>query len=111
VKKWQGKNESVSDEERRAVMAAAWDGVFKKVPGNHLYQLRSRATQTVASDAPDGKKWIVTKAVQVKGKPVCWSFPVKVKTGEEIAVTLTEDKAVDLESAFASALRERGSAK
>jgi RNA polymerase sigma factor (sigma-70 family) len=111
VKKWQSKNGSVSGEERRAVMAAAWDGVFKKVPGNHLYQLRSGGTQTVASNAPDGKKWIVTKAVQIKGKPVCWSFPVKVKTGEEIAVTLTEDKAVDLESAFASALRERGPAK
>jgi hypothetical protein len=107
VKKWQSKSGSVSGEERRAVMVAAWDGVFKKVPGNHLYQLRPGGTQTVASNAPDGKKWIVTKAVQIKGKSVCWSFPVKVKTGEEIAVTLTEDKAVDLESAFDSALRER----
>jgi beta-lactamase regulating signal transducer with metallopeptidase domain len=111
VKKWQSKNGSVSGEERRAVRAAAWDGVFKRVPGNRLYQLQSRGVQALASNAPDGKKWIVTKVVQIKGKAFCWSVPVKVKTGNDITVTLTEDKAFDLESAFDSALRERGPTK
>jgi hypothetical protein len=115
VKKWQTNNrkgDRLSGEERQAAIAANWDLVFKKIPGNNLYQLKSSGSQTVASNTSDGKKWIVTKVVRIKGKPVCWRLPVEVKTGKEInKMTLTEDNAFDLETVFDSALPESESTK
>ena len=87
-------------------MAAAWATVFRKVTGDHLDQLPSGGSLFCSSNGSDGKKWIVTKVVQIKGKPVCWCIPVEVKTGKEISVTLTEDNVFDLGSVFDSALRE-----
>jgi hypothetical protein len=65
----------------------------------------------ISSNEPEGKKWLVTKVVEVKGKPVCWSVPVEVKTGEMVRAALTEDNELDLGAAFASAVREAGSKK
>jgi hypothetical protein len=114
VKKWQAnirkgdrpENEALKGEQRQAAMAASWDGIFRKIPGNRLYQLKSSRSPVLSSNAPDGKKWLVTKVVEFKGKPVCWNLPVEVKTGKDIKLTLTTDNAFDLGSAFDSALRE-----
>jgi hypothetical protein len=115
VKKWQksgsGEKRGAEGDERRAAMASNWDGVFKKIPGNHVFQLKSSASANFASNASDGKKWIVTKVVEIKGKPVCWCLPVEVKTGEAVKVTLTEENVFDLRSAFDSALKESDSKK
>jgi hypothetical protein len=115
VKKWQAnrkgervEKEEVKGEARQAAMAANWDGLFKKIAGNRVYQLKSSGSPVLASNEPDGRKWIVTKVVQIKGKSVCWGLPVKVKTGQGTAVTLTEDNAFDLGSVFDRALREAG---
>jgi hypothetical protein len=115
VKKWQANRKEkgpVKGEERQAAMTVSWDEGFKKIPGNRLYQLRSSRLASVASNAPDGKKWIVTKVVEIKGKPVCWYLPVEVKTGKELVkVTLTADNAFDLGAAFDSALGKSESKK
>lgn len=102
--------EAVGDE-RRMAMAAAWSMVFRKVTGDLLYQLPSGGSLGCSSNGSDGKKWIVTKVVQIKGKPVCWCIPVGVKTGKEISVTLTEDNVFDLGSVLDGALRDSGPTK
>jgi hypothetical protein len=110
VKKWQksasAEKRGGEGDERQAAMASSWDGVFKKIPGNHVFQLKSSASPSFASNAPDGKKWIVTKIVEIKGKPVCWCLPVEVKTGEAIKATLTEENVFDLKSIFDGVLKE-----
>jgi hypothetical protein len=119
AQKWQTKdrkgvrldNEAVSGEERQAAMASIWDRVFRKIPGDRLYQLKSSRSATIASNGPAGKKWVVTKVVQVQGKPVCWRVPVEVKTGEEARVTLLADNVFDLASVLDSTLRESGLTK
>ena len=101
-------NGAVGGEERPVAMAAAWAMVFRKVTGDQLDQLPSGGSIFCSSNRPDGKKWIVTKVVQIEGKPVCWCIPVAVKTGKEINVTLTRDNVFDLGSVFDGALRESG---
>jgi len=114
VKKWQAnrkaarlENEAVKGVERQEAMATNWDAViFRKIRGDRLYQLKSSRFATLASNESDGKKWIVTKVVEIKGKSVCWCLPVEVKTGAAIKATLAEDNVFDLGSAFDGALRE-----
>ncbi len=99
------------EESRAATAAAAWATVFRKVTGDQLDQLPSGGSVFCSSNKSDGKKWIVTKIVQITGKPVCWCIPVEVKTGKETSVTLTEDNVFDLRSVFDSALGESGRAE
>ncbi len=101
-------HEAVEGDAPRAAMTGAWATVFRKVTGDLLDQLPSGGSLFRSSNDSDGKKWIVTKVVQIKGKPVCWCVPVEVKAGQEIKVTLTEQNAVDLGSVIDSALRESG---
>ena len=86
-------------------MAVAWDFGFKEVDGHNLGLLtgRSGASNTcsiTSSNRPDGKKWVVTKTVYVKGKPICWCIPVETKTGERVDVTLDESNTLDLRSVY-----------
>jgi beta-lactamase regulating signal transducer with metallopeptidase domain len=118
VKKWHTNrkadrpgHEALKGDERQAAITANWDVVFKKIPGNRLYQLKSSGSPVLTSNEPEGKKWIVTKVVEIKGKPACWCLPVEVKTGEMIKVTLAEDNVFDLGSVFDSALGETESKK
>ena len=94
-------------------MTVAWDLGFRDVTGDKLYLLISApfAVQTMSSNGPDGKKWIVTKTVRVKGKPVCWCLPVEVKRGESVHVTLTEENAFDLDAAYDKAMKAAEEAK
>jgi len=100
--------EAAGGDEARVAMTAAWATVFRKVTGDRLDQLPSGGSLFCSSNGSDGKKWIVTKVVQIKGKPFCWCIPVEVKTGEQVDVTLTEDNVFDLVSVIDSALRESG---
>ena len=106
----QAKNEAAREEERQALMGKQWDRGFKDIPGNRLYLLKSGEKGAHESGRPDGKKWIVTRVEQIKGKPVCWCLPVEVKTGKEIQATLTEENVFDLGAAFDSGLQEAGAA-
>lgn len=95
---------------RSSQMTATWDLGFKKVTGDQLYLLTSApsVSHSFSSNEPDGKKWIVTKIVQIKGKPLCWCILVEVKTGKGIEVTLSEDNMFDLEAVFQNMMRESG---
>jgi hypothetical protein len=101
----QAENESEKEMIRSSQMRVSWDLGFKQVTGDKVYLMTS-ARSSLGSNSPDGKKWIVTKVVDIKGKPVCWCIPVKVKTGESIEITLTEDNQFDLESAFDKAMEK-----
>ena len=93
---------------RSSQMRVSWDLGFEEVTGDKVYLLtRARGvSHSFSSDAPDGKKWIVTKIVRIKGKPVCWCIPVKVETGKEINIKFTKDNMFDLESEFNKVMRE-----
>ena len=116
VKKMQGYKkqlERVDDEARKELfrssqMTVCWDLGFKEVTGDQVNLLISapHVFQGVSSNSPSGKKWIATKIVRIKGKPVCWCIPVTVATGKETQVTLTENNMLNLESAFDKALGE-----
>ena len=89
-------------------MMISWDLGFKGVTGDNVYLLTSAqdVAHSFQSNAPDGKKWIVTKTVMIKGKPVCWCLPIKVKFGKEIEITLTENNTLDLDSLYDDAMRK-----
>jgi len=93
---------------RSSEMTVSWDLGFKEVTGDEVYLLTAApgVPHGLSSNTPDGKKWIVTKTVQIEGKPVCWCIPVEAKTGKEIQITLTEENEFDLESAFDQAMAQ-----
>jgi hypothetical protein len=93
---------------RSAMMTVSWDLGFKEVTGDQVYLLTKArgVSHSLASNDPDGKKWIVTKIVQIKGKPVCWCIPVTVQTGERFRIVLTKDNMFDLGSEFDKGMRE-----
>lgn len=104
----QAEDDTDKELNRSSQMTVSWDLGFEEVTGDKVYLLtRARKnSQGYSSNAPDGKKWIVTKVVQIKGKPVCWCIPVTVETGKEIIIKLTGDNIFDLESAFDKAMQE-----
>ena len=93
---------------RSSTMRVHWNQGFEEVTGDKVYLLigAPRSSQSFSSNAPDGKKWIVTKTVQIKGKPVCWCIPVTVETGKEIHITFTNDNMFDLGSEFDKVISE-----
>jgi len=107
-----------ADDEARKVqlraiqMAVDWDQGFRTVTGDQLYLLTQRPgapySTVLSSNASAGRKWIVTKTVQIEGKPVCWCVPVQVKRGESIDVMLNRLNVFDLQAAFAKALADAG---
>ncbi|MGA2063010.1 MAG: hypothetical protein ABSG67_21260 [Thermoguttaceae bacterium] len=101
----QAKNEAQKELLRSVQMTVNWDLGFREVTGDQLYLLTGApGGNSLSSSGLAGKKWIVTKIVRIKEKPVCWCLPVEVKTGEPIKVTLTEDNVFDLGAAMEDAL-------
>ena len=93
---------------RSSMMTVSWDLGFKEATGDQVYLL-TRApgvSHSFRSNDPDGKKWIVTKIAQIKGKPGCWCIPVTVETGKSIRIVLTKDNMFDLDSEFDKVLGE-----
>jgi beta-lactamase regulating signal transducer with metallopeptidase domain len=89
----------------------AWDCGFRQVKGDSIWMLAGRSGSkgpctTLSSNSNAGKKWIVTKTVDIDGKPVCWCVPVEVKTGEETRVILTAENTFDLRAAYDKVLQE-----
>jgi hypothetical protein len=95
---------------RSVQMRNGWDSGFKEVTGDQLYLLTSApgvpGSHNFSANTPDGRKWIVTKIVGIKGKLVCWCVPVEVKKGEQVQVSLTDGNRFDLGAAFDDAMRE-----
>jgi outer membrane lipoprotein-sorting protein len=102
----QAKNEAQKEMARSALMTVNWDFGFRDVTGDQLYMLTGPPEKPhgFSSNSPAGKKWIVTKTVHIKGKPVCWCLPVEMKPGEPIKLTLTEDNVFDLGASMDEAL-------
>jgi hypothetical protein len=102
-----GANSKPDKELRRSSMiSVSWNLGFGEVTGDKVYLLtRARGvSHGFSSNEPDGKKWIVSKTVQIKGKPVCWCIPVTVETGKETQVILNMENMFDLRSAFDEAM-------
>jgi len=111
-KRIEGATDANAKEMERSIgMAVSWDQGFKQITGDRLYLLALGGAHVISSNGPDGKKWIVSKSVRIKGKPACWCIAVEVKTGESIDVWLTEDNAFNLGAAFDEAMRAPDQAK
>jgi hypothetical protein len=98
---------------RQAMLSAAWDSLFKDVPGDKVGLLfRNEGGQGndddqeeqgpihavfIKSNEPDGKKWLLTRASQFEGRVVCWCVPFEVRKGDQTEVQLTEENMTVLE--------------
>jgi hypothetical protein len=92
---------------RTAGVTVTWNLGFRDVTGADLHLLAFQyGGHSMTSNSTDGRKWVVTKTVQLDGKPTCWCIPVEVKKGEHVAVTLSESNTFDLEGTFQSAMEE-----
>lgn len=96
------KDEAEKKQQRSIQMTVHWNLGFKVVTGDKVELLTSSpgVSHSIAANGPDGKKWIVTKIVHLKRKPVCWCLPIEVKLGEKTQVTLAEDNIFGLEAVF-----------
>ena len=97
---------------QQLTLRSAWDSVFHDVPGDRMglicqdSDLSAGATLTnhivhavmIMSTEPAGKKWIVTRATEFRGKSVCWCVPVDVEKGVRSEVVLTAENMITLES-------------
>lgn len=100
---------AMEKKERDVLKKVSWDKGFQRITGD-LVNLLTTAPNTsygMSSNAPAGKKWIVSKIVQINGEPICWCLPIEVKPGPYMKVTLSEENAFDLAGAFAAALEEQ----
>ena len=94
-------------------MEVYWDQGFRAVHGDHLSLLIQHSDKDfpgsgtgIRSNAPAGKKWVVTKTVHIDGKPMCWCIPVEVKKGKMVEVTLNKSNTFDLKTLYEKAMRE-----
>ncbi len=102
-------NEARKEQLHAIQMQVSWDLGFREVTGDRLYLLAKRPDRRFSrhsnqSNAPAGKKWIVTKTVAIEGKPVCWCIPVDVQTGKSTNVTLENNNRFDLQTAYKKAM-------
>jgi hypothetical protein len=99
-------NKAKKELARSSLMSVNWDLGFKRVTGDKLYLLKSAPFTSMTSNSPAGKKWIVTKTVRIKGKPVCWCMTAEVKMGEQTEVIFTEDNVFGLEDVLDTVMRD-----
>jgi hypothetical protein len=104
----QAENNAKKELARSSFMSVNWDWGIKQVTGDKLNLLKSAISNShcVSSNSPVGKKWIVTKIVRIKGKPVCWCMTAEVKMGEQTEVIFTEDNVFGLEDVLDAVMRD-----
>ena len=108
-KKQSPETDPIKNERLRSVeMSVNWEQAIHDVlqANERLNTLVPNGQHVSGSSGPAGKKWVVTRVVQINGKPICWYLPVEVKSGEEIKVTLTEDNAFDIGSLYDNAMQQ-----
>jgi hypothetical protein len=103
-------NKAFQRQIRSSQMSVLWDFGFKDLTADKLHLL-TPGNHKLSLEGPDGRKWIVSKTVQINGMPACWCIPVEVKRGKQIKVTLTEDNVFDLASTFDKVMQESDHAK
>lgn len=82
---------------RQIQLAGVWERLFRAVRGDEVHLAVPGCSELVLmSNAPAGKKWFVTKTVEVGARRCCWSVPFEAVAGHEAAVSLREDDALDL---------------
>jgi hypothetical protein len=82
---------------RRSQLASVWNRLFRAVRGDEVYLVAAGCSDlALMSNAPPGNKWLVTKAVQIGGRPFCWNVAFEAIQGREATVNLREDNSLDL---------------
>ena len=107
----QARNAKHRTQLRSIFMAAAWNAGFKNISGDDLWLLTSTpgVTHSSMSNLPGRRKWVLTKSVDVNGKPLCWCMPVEVRRGRIVRVTLRKGNTFDLLRTYRTAMsRPRG---
>ena len=92
---------------RRSQMAMTWDLAFRDVTGRdmHLLAAVSGAPEIKSASDPTGKVWLVTKAVEINGKPACWCMPATLALGTERQAQFSAENVVFLEPLYQEAMR------
>lgn len=84
---------------RRIQLAGVWSHLFRALRGDEVHLLVPPCSDTaLMSNAAAGAKWLVTKPVQINGRPFCWSVPFEPVPGEEVEVTLAENNLLALDA-------------
>ena len=92
------------EQDRRIQASVSWNlGCFKAITGDRVHLLTG--SSTIGGDRLKGKRWIVTKTVQLSGKPVCWCLPVEVNPNVEAELTLNVKNAFDLRATYDKAMQ------
>jgi hypothetical protein len=83
-------------------MKEEWDKGFVEVTGEDVWLLPSvdKGGVSLTCIGSGGQNWLVTKAVLIDGKTLCWSIPFKAVPGGVCELTLTEKNALDLRPIF-----------
>lgn len=81
-------------------LSVTWDLMFRSVTGDKVYLLTSvpGIFHMVSSNESPGKKWVVSKVVQIGEEPYCWSVSFDAVIGEVAEIKLTKDNALHLDS-------------
>jgi len=76
-----------------------WDLLFRSVTGDEVYLLGANpnVSMGLASNAPGGKKWLVTKIARKGETNYCWSIPFTTAPGQDVTIQLTTQNALRLE--------------
>jgi hypothetical protein len=91
------------DMARAAQMRTGWDNGFKYITGENLNLLTKKGT-VLSSNGRAEQKWVVTRTVDIQGRPVCWCIPVEVKIGEKIDITCDKSNTFDLQTPYDNAM-------
>ena len=93
---------------RSVFLTATWNKGFGDVSGDRIGLLTSvpGVTHSSVSNSPEGRRWVVTKAVDIEGCPVCWCIPVEPRHGKTVKVALQESNAFDLKAVYETAMGE-----
>jgi hypothetical protein len=102
----QADTKSWKEKARIAQMRHSWDSGFKDVNGANLYLLTNKGT-VLAANSGAGKKWIVSRTVDVEGRPVCWCIPVELKIGEKIDISFDKSNTFDLQTPYDKAMGQQ----
>jgi hypothetical protein len=102
----QADSKSWKEVARLAQMRAAWDMGFKDITGANLYLLTKKGSN-LSSNGRAGQKWVVTRTVDVEGRPVCWCIPIEVKMGKKIDISFDKSNTFDLQTPYDKAIGEQ----
>jgi hypothetical protein len=100
------------------LLCTAWDKLFDKVSGAHIYVAVPMAIPKITIDPVSGQKnievksttiiisddgvsqmhhrWLISRAFEFNGKAIAWYLPIEGKPEARNRIVLTEETAIDL---------------